>query len=68
MSLTELGSYHDRFEAEIICGRLRSEGVDAVIFDSGLGASYGNAFPVRLMVLEEDLDAARAILAIDADG
>lgn len=67
MSLTELGSYHDRFEAEIICGRLRAEGLDALIFDSGFGASYGNAFPVRLMVLEEELEAARAILATDAD-
>lgn len=67
MSLTELGNYHDRFEAEIICGRLRSEGLDAIIFDSGLGASYGNAFPVRLMVLEEEVEAARAILATDAD-
>ena len=67
MSLTELGLYHDRFEAEIVCGRLRSEGLDAIIFDAGLGATYGNAFPVRLMVLEEDEAAARAILAVDAD-
>jgi len=67
VSLTELGRYHDRFEAEIICGRLHAEGLDALVFDTGLGASYGNAFPVRLMVLEEDLDAARAILATSAD-
>ncbi len=67
MSLTEFGLYHDRFEAEIICGRLRAEGLEAMIFDSGLGAAYGNAFPVRLMVLEEDVKAARAILATDAD-
>ena len=67
MSLTELGLYHDRFEAEIICGRLRAEGLDAMIFDAGLGSAYGNAFPVRLMVLEEDADKARAILASDSD-
>jgi hypothetical protein len=67
MSLVELASYHDRFEAEIVCGRLRNEGFDAVIFDSGLGASYGNAFPVRLMVLDEDRAAAQALLAKDAE-
>lgn len=67
MSLAELGVYHDRFEAEIVCGRLRSEGLDAVIFDAGLGATYGNAFPVRLMVLEDDLAGARAILTQQAD-
>lgn len=67
VSLTEFGLYHDRFEAEIIRGRLRAGGLEAVIFDGGFGAAYGNAFPVRLMVLEEELEAARAILATEAD-
>jgi hypothetical protein len=66
MSLVELGTYWDRFEAEIVRGRLQSEGVEAVLFDTGLVAAYGNAFPVRLMVLDEDSLAARAILAEDA--
>ncbi len=61
MSLVELGVYYDRFEAEIACGRLRSEGIEAVLFDSGF-VSTGVGFPVRLMVLDEDLTEARAIL------
>lgn len=65
MSLVELQTFWDRFEAEIVCGRLRSEGIEAVVFDSGFVAAHGNAFPVRLMVLDEDLGAARAVLASD---
>ena len=66
MSLVELGVYWDRFEAEIVCGRLRSEGLEAVVFDSGFVAAHGNAFPVRVMVLDEDLPAAQVVLAQDA--
>lgn len=63
MSLVELRKYYDCFEAEIVRGRLVSEGVDAVVFDGGLTGAYGGALPVRLMVLDEDVDAAEAILA-----
>lgn len=62
MSLIELKSFYDRFEAEIVCGRLRSEGLEAVVFDGGLSASHGGALPVRLMVLDEDRQAALRIL------
>jgi hypothetical protein len=68
MSLVELGTYWDRFEAEIVCGRLRAEGVEAVVFDSGFVAAHGNAFPVRLMVLDDDLESARTLLARAVDG
>lgn len=63
MSLVLLGTYWDPFEAEIVRGRLQADGIETVLFDTGLGGAYGNAFPVRLMVLDEDLPAARAILA-----
>lgn len=66
MSLVELRTYYDRFEAEIVCGRLRSEGLDAVLFDEGLAASHGGALPVRVMVLAEDRTAALDILSKDA--
>jgi hypothetical protein len=62
MSLVELSTYYDRFEAEIVCGRLRAEGLDAVLFDVGLAATHG-ALPVRLMVLDEDRDVAARLLA-----
>ena len=67
MSLVEFATYYDRFEAEIVCGRLRSEGIEAVLFDIGLAAAHGSVFPVRLMVLDDDLDAARTILDTPVD-
>lgn len=67
MSLVELATFYDRFEAEIVCGRLRAEGLDALVFDVGLAATHG-ALPVRVMVLEEDRAEALDILARDAQG
>jgi Putative prokaryotic signal transducing protein len=66
VSLVELRTFHDAFEAEIVCGRLRAEGVEALVFDGGLTAAYGGALPVRLMVLAEDVERARALIAKDA--
>ncbi len=65
MSLVELAAYYDRFEAEIVCGRLRAEGLDAILFDVGLAATHG-ALPVRVMILEEDRAEALDILSRDA--
>jgi hypothetical protein len=62
MSLVELATYYDRFEADIVRGRLAAAGVEAVLFDAGLSAAYG-AFPVRLMVLDDELEEARRVLA-----
>jgi hypothetical protein len=63
MSLVELGRY-DRNAAYIIVGRLESEGVPAVAFDGGMSIGDGSALliPVRVMVHEDDLATARAIL------
>jgi hypothetical protein len=63
VSLVELKTYYDRFEAEIVRGRLESEGFDVLLFDGGLSAVHGGALPVRLMVLREDRHAALAVLA-----
>ncbi len=68
MSLVELGTYYDAMEAEIVCGRLRSEGIEAIVFDGGLSASHGGALPVRLMVLDEDRDEALRLLRSDPAG
>ena len=62
MSLVELKTYHDPFEAEIVRGRLEAEGFDVLLFDGGLSAVHGGALPVRLMVLQEDRHAALAVL------
>lgn len=63
MSLVELGRYN-RNEAMIIVGRLDSEGIDAISFDGNASIADGSYFliPVRVMVDEDDLAAARAII------
>ncbi len=67
MSLVELSHHMHAIEAEIIRGRLKAAGVEAVCFDSGVNIveGAGIALPARVMVLAEDLDEARAILAED---
>lgn len=64
MALAELGRY-PRNEALIIVGRLEAEGIDAVAFDGGASIADGSwlLIPVRVMVDEDDLDAARAVIA-----
>ncbi|MCP8890471.1 putative signal transducing protein [Sphingomonas faeni] len=63
MSLVELGRY-GRNEAHIIVGRLESEGIPAIAFDGGMSIMEGSwlLIPVRVMVDEDDLAAARDIL------
>ncbi len=63
MSLVELGTFHDRFEAEIVRGRLLADGVEAVLFDGGLHHAFGGTWPVRLMVDETDRAQAERLLA-----
>lgn len=65
-SLVELARYSTRVEAELARLALEAEGIEAVLFGvemSGLG--LGSMLPVRLMVLDEDAGAARALLAED---
>jgi len=63
MALIELGRY-SRNEAMILVGRLESEGIAVVAFDGGASIADGSylLIPVRVMVDEDDLSAARAIL------
>jgi hypothetical protein len=63
VSLVELGRYN-RNEAMIIVGRLDSEGIDAISFDGNASIADGSYFlvPVRVMVDEDDLAAARRVL------
>lgn len=63
MSLVELGRY-DRNLANILVGRLESEGIPAIAFDGGASIADGSwlLIPVRVMVEEGDLAMARAIV------
>ncbi|MGI8931664.1 MAG: putative signal transducing protein [Sphingomicrobium sp.] len=60
MKLVELARYARRVEADLARLRLESEGIEAVILDAEMNYVLGE---LRLMVLEEDLTEAAAILA-----
>ncbi len=66
MALVELASYPNAMEAAMVKGLLEAEGIDAVLFDHGMNIadSSGWLVPVRVMVLDEDLHVARALLPI----
>lgn len=63
MALVELGRF-PRVEAQIIVGRLESEGIPAVAFDGEASIGDGSwlLIPVRIMVDADDLDDARKIV------
>ena len=62
--LVELAIFHDPVSAEIVRGRLASEGVETVLFGAGLASlGLGTMSPVRLMVEEEERLLAERILA-----
>jgi hypothetical protein len=67
MSLVEVGRF-GRNEAYIVIGRLESEGIMAIALDGNASIADGSQFliPVRVMVDDEDADAAREILGADA--
>jgi len=70
MALVELGKFYNNVEAAIVQSRLEADGVDSVLFDTGMTGQSGFAIPVRLMVDKDDLARARRILSeiSDRDG
>ena len=62
MALVELGRFA-RIEAQILVGRLESEGIPAIAFDGEASIADGSwlLIPTRVMVDEDDVDAARRI-------
>jgi hypothetical protein len=64
--LVEAAVFSNSIEADLARLYLQSEGVEAVLFDDGINRAYGGMFlPVRLMVLDEDVELARQLLAKD---
>ena len=56
--------FHDPVSAEIVRGRLASEGIETILFGAGLASlGLGTMTPVRLMIEEEDRAQAERILA-----
>ena len=70
MSLVELGRYPSHVDADIARLTLEANGIHAVLFDSETNNFFGGGGLIwaRLMVLDEDIDAARALLSPEADG
>lgn len=68
MSLVELRRFNWVYQAELERAFLESQGVHAVVFDSGLNIAEGGGFAtaVRLMVLDEDYEDALGLLRGDA--
>jgi hypothetical protein len=64
VALVELARFPFAMNAEIAKGFLQSHEIGAVVFDSGMNIADSSAFaiPTRLMVLDEDFDAAYALL------
>ena len=63
MSLVELTRFDNRIEAELARLNLEAEGIDAVLFDAEMSSfGWGPMMPIRLMVLDKDLDEARQAL------
>lgn len=64
--VVEAGRFSNRVEADLARLYLESEGVVGVLFDADInsvfGGSYAAMLPVRLMVLDEDLDEAQRLL------
>lgn len=61
--VVEAARYNSRVEADLARLYLASEGIEAVLFDTEINYFYGGLFmPVRLMVLDEDLERARSLL------
>ncbi len=64
MPLVILATVFDPVEAEVMRTRLDAGGIEAVLFDTGIASLIGPGLSgVRIMVLDEDEVAARALLA-----
>ncbi|MBB6226903.1 hypothetical protein FHS79_001065 [Polymorphobacter multimanifer] len=64
MPLVTLDTLFDPMAAEMMRMRLEAGGIEAVVFDAGIASLIGSGVSgVRVMVLDEDEAAARALLA-----
>ena len=68
MPLVEFARYYNSFEAGLAQSRLAECEVESVIFDLEMSNYAGGlSIPIRLMVLDEDVAAARMALTVNDD-
>ena len=64
MALVELARFQTKVEADLARLLLESDGLNPLLFDEGMNnIGLGPMMPIRLMVLDEDEDEARRLLA-----
>jgi hypothetical protein len=64
MSLVELARFYSSFEAGVARSRLAADGIDSFLFDMEMSwEGLGGLIPIRLMVIDDELEQAQAILA-----
>ena len=64
MALVEAARFDNRIEAELARLNLNAEGIESILFDAEMHSfGFGPIMPVRLMVDEDDLEEAAAVLA-----
>lgn len=66
MALVLAGKYFNSFEAGLAKARLEEEGIMSFVMDADM-SWLGGIVPIRLMVDDEDLEAALRILGADPD-
>lgn len=63
MSLVELARYGNSFEAGAAQSALADAEIESYLFDMEMAAfAFGALISIRLMVLDEDFEAARKVL------
>ena len=68
MALVEAARFADSFEAGMARARLEAEGIMSVLFGLDTNPVFaGGIFNIQLMVDEDDLDTARAILTAEGE-
>jgi hypothetical protein len=68
MALVEAARFYNSFEAGLARSRLAADGIESVLFDTEMAwEGLGGIIPIRLMVLDEDREAAIGILSAGID-
>ncbi|MFL6735237.1 MAG: putative signal transducing protein [Sphingomicrobium sp.] len=62
MSLVEVARFPTRVEADLARLLIEAEGMGAMLFDTEINYGVGPAIPIRLMVPQEDAEAAVTLL------
>ena len=64
VALVELARFYNSFEGGVVRSALEAEGIDSFLFDTEMNwGGLDGVVPVRLMVDDDDLDAARRVVA-----